>query len=78
MVDWFLSQVLLTLNWLALIVVAGAPFAVASSFERLPFGVRAIIGLLLFAAAAVGLYFLYPIVGFPFWMRWPHEWLGRA
>lgn len=74
-----LEDLWLTINWLAITI----PFFIgagAYGFSTEMWKTPAWIGLAFAALTVIGcfalLYFLYPAVGFPAWMRWPHEWFG--
>jgi len=64
-------------NWLSLTIpffIAGGAFIFLREKLRAPTIIAAIAFLITLGAIWVGLYFLYPVIHFPLWMRWPHEW----
>jgi hypothetical protein len=68
-----------TVNWLAVTIpffVGAGAYGLTTDTWKWPAVLGLGVAAVIVAACFVGLYFLYPVVGFPAWMRWPHEWLG--
>lgn len=68
-----------TVNWLAVtipFIIGAATFGHLTDMWKWPAALALPLAAVIVLACFVGLYFLYPICGFPAWMRWPHEWFG--
>lgn len=73
-----LEQFLETLNWLTITVpflIAAGAYIVLREKLRAPKIVAGVAFVITLGAIWIGLYHLYPIIHFPLWMRWPHEWI---
>lgn len=76
-----LDDIWTTVNWLAItipIFVAAGVYNILTEGWKWPQPMALVTAAIVAAVCFVGLYFLYPIVGFPAWMGWPHEWFGSS
>lgn len=70
LIDWWLSQLILSLNWLSITIPFIASGSIVLGESKIPKPVRPILALACFAAIIALYYGMYRATGFPSWIRW--------